>query len=153
MKHVAFLRSRLLLHQYHLLQRQNIGAGNQLYPFFNKLDHRRATPCSKSPYFSIKSNMSAGNVNPLNVSVPEYLSPSIPRTPAVLIKPLSFLPLRRSSQQNWPSILSPFFTFSLPKSSLRNRIFIELVMLVAHLNHHLSLVTLKQIWVDAIREL
>ena len=62
--------------------------------------------------------MSAGNVNPLNVSVPEYLSPSIPRTPAAPIKPLSFLPLRRSSQQNWPSILSPFFHFQLAKIKL-----------------------------------
>lgn len=45
------------------------------------------------------------------------------------------------------------FNFSLSQPSLRNRIFIGLVMLVAHLNHHLLLVTLQQIWVDAIREL
>lgn len=80
-------------------------------PFSSKSDHLRATPRSKSPYFSTQSNLSAGNVAPPNVSVPEYPSPPIPRTPAAPIKPLSFLPLRPSPQQNQPSILSPSFQF------------------------------------------
>ena len=80
-------------------------------PFSTKSDHRHAIPCSKSPYFSIKSNLSTGNVAPPNVSVPEYLSPLIPQTPTASIKPLSFLPLRLSPQQNRPSILSLSFRF------------------------------------------
>ncbi len=43
--------------------------------FSTKSDHCRATPRSKSPYFSIQSNLSARNISPPNVSVPEYLSP------------------------------------------------------------------------------
>ena len=79
--------------------------------FSTKSDHRCATPRSKSPYFSIQSNLSAGNVSPPNVSIPEYLSPQIPKTLAAPIKPLSFLLLRPSPQQNWPSILSLSFQF------------------------------------------
>ena len=47
-------------------------------PFSTKSDHRRATPRSKLPYFSLQSNLFAGNLAPPNVSVPEYPSPSIP---------------------------------------------------------------------------
>ncbi len=61
--------------------------------FSIKSDHCRATFRSKSPYFSIQSNLSDGYMAPLNVSVPEYLSPQIPQTLAAPIKPLSFLPL------------------------------------------------------------
>ena len=87
-------------------------------PFSTKSDNRHATFCSKSPYFSIQSNLSAGNVAPPNVSVPECPSPLIPWTPAAPIKPLSFLPLRPSSKQNQPSILSPFFQFQPVKTKL-----------------------------------
>ncbi len=119
-------------------------------PFSTKSDHRHTTPCSKSPYFSIKSNLSTGNVAPPNVSVPEYPSPPIPQTLAAPIKPLSFLPLCPLPQQTGPPYYLLLFNFSLSQPSLRNQIFIGLVMRVAHLNHHLPLVTLQQIWVDAI---
>ncbi len=91
--------------------------------FSTKSDNSHAPPCSKSPYFSIQSNLSAGNVAPPNVSVPEYPSPLIPWTRAALIKQLSFLSLRASPNQNWPSILSFSFPFhpittKLTKSNL-----------------------------------
>ena len=79
--------------------------------FSTKSDHRRVTSRSKSLYFSIQSNLSTGNVAPPNVSVPEYLSLPIHQTPTALIKPISFLPLCPSPQQNRPSILSPSFQF------------------------------------------
>ena len=78
--------------------------------FSTQSDHHRATR-SKSPYFSIQSNLSTGNVAFPNVSVSEYPSPPIPWTPAAPIKPLFFLPLRSSLQQNRLSILSLSFQF------------------------------------------
>lgn len=67
-------------------------------PFFSKSDHYCATPRSKSPYFGTQSNLSTGNLAPPNLSVLEYLLPSIPWTPAAPIKPFSFLPLRPPPQ-------------------------------------------------------
>ncbi len=80
-------------------------------PFFTKSDHRRAIPRSKSPYFSIQSNLSTENEALQNVSVSKSPSAPIPRTLVASIKPLSFLPLCSSPQQNRPSILSPSFQF------------------------------------------
>ena len=145
MKQVAFLCFCLLLHQYHLLQRQDTGAGNQLYSFV--LNQIIVMPL-------LVENRFVSVYNPtypleiylfqlylyLNIHHHQYPGPR--KLQSKHFHFYFFVP--HLNKTSLPYYL-PLFNFNLLQPSLQNRIFIGWVMLVAHLNHHILLVTLKLI--------
>lgn len=148
-----FLCFCLLLHQYHLFQRKNMGAGNQLYLFFLNqiiiisLFVQNRLISIHNPTCSLEIQLLQMYLY-LNIHHHQY--PGLRQLPLNRFHFYRFIPYLNKTGPPYYLFL---FNFSLSQSSLWNQIFIKLVILVAYLNHHFLLITLQHFWIDAILEL